>query len=322
MELIKIKERKESYYIWETSIFKYKKPYISVLLVELINNNSKLSINSTDFIVAERTPSDEIYIYTLPILNEDDFKLCFIESLYNIRNQIIVDLKNGSYLNYTITSNYKHYNSLVDLCEVIKVLFDKEITYDLLFICSNKVERDLIQSATNKTFLHNVDVKIFNKDNVDLSVCNHILNNSQYYNLLNIGFAYGLDEDILEKVVSPFEISCYGSTNNKAIGSIIDGEKQSLYKLITTSSEFPISPRPKTIVDHVGYYLANMVENMNISSKNNYDFICSKVILLPYNYYNIESLNVEETKELKTCFLSQFKQAIFESFIQLPKFKK
>lgn len=322
MELIKIKERKESYYIWETSIFKYEKPYISTLLVELINNNSKLSINFTDFFVAEQTPINEIRIYTLPIPNGDDFKLCFIESLYNIRNQIIEDLKNGSYLNYTITSGYKHDGSLEDLCEAIRVLFDKKITHDLLFICSNKAEQYIIQSTIDKTFLHNIDVKIFNKNNVELSICNHILNNSEYYNLLNIGFASGLDEYILEKVVSPFEISCYGTPDNQAIGSIIDDEKQSIYKLITTSSEFPISPRPETIIDHVGYYLANMIENMNISSEKDYNFICSKVILLPYDYYKIESLNNEEIKDLKKEYLSQFKQAIFEAFIQLPKFKE
>lgn len=42
----------------------------------------------------------------------------------------------------------------------------------------------------------------------------------------------------------------------------------------------------------------------------------------PYNYYNIESLNNDEIEDLKTHFLPQFKQAIFEAFIQLPKFKE
>lgn len=326
MEFIKIKERKDEYYIWETAIFQRNVQAVSTVLVELINNNTRLTINSDKFIVAEKTPYDKIRIYTLPIINEDEFKICFLESLYKIRETIIADLKNEYYLSYNLTSSYIHDNSLCNLCEAIRILFDSYVTNNLLFICSNKVEEYLIKAAINKTFLQgilqNTKIEIFNKNNIDLSICNHVLNNSQYGNLLNIGFAYGLDEYILEKVVSPFEISCYGSTNNNAIGSIIDDEKQSIYKLITTSSDFPISPRSETIVDHVGYYLASMVENMNISSEEDYDFICSKVVLLPYNYYNIESLNNEEIEDLKTYFLPQFKQAIFEAFIQLPKFKK
>ena len=100
MKVIRIKERKDQYYIWETSIFEYGKSCVPHIIVELFNNEPNLSIKSNGFITALLTTTGKILIYTLPTVDEDKFKICFLEALDAIRR----DLNN-------ITSN----NTAIDL---------------------------------------------------------------------------------------------------------------------------------------------------------------------------------------------------------------
>lgn len=322
MKIINVIDRKDQYYIWETEIFRSKKSHIADVFVELLNDKRNKLFKHNRFIAASKTPQDSILIYTLPIIDEDKFKLYFLEALYNIKNTLLTDISCYSTNKYDISDSHKNHYSLDDLVKSIIDFFITQIKNNLVFVCSNKMEQHLIYKSINKTFLHDVNIKLFNKDDINLSTCSYILNNSKYKDHLNIGFAYSTEKSVPD-IVFPYKIECYESDNTKKlIKNIVSREKQSLYGLMTSRIDSPKITREGTIVDYVGYYIANTIYNLNESSKETYNIICSRVILSYYIFNLIETSKDIEDENFEEKYLPRIKQAVFETFIQLPKFKE
>lgn len=322
MNIINVIARRDQYYIWETQIFKSKKTYIADVFVELLNDRKNKLFKNNRFIAASKTPQDSVLIYTLPIIDEDKFKLHFLETLYDIKNILITNISCYNTNKYDISDSHRDRHSLDDLVKSIVDFFATQIKDNLVFVCSNKMEQHLIQKSINKTFLHGVDIKLFNKDDINLSTCNYILNNSKYEDHLNIGFAYSTEKSVPD-IVFPYKIECYESDNaKKLIKNIVSREKQSLYGLMTSKIDSPKITEEGTIVDYVGYHIANTVYNLNESSKKIYNIICSRVILSSYIFNLVESSRDIENENFEEKYLPRIKQAVFETFIQLPKFKE
>lgn len=322
MKVIRIKERKDQYYIWETSIFEYGKSCVPHIIVELFNNEPNLSIKSNGFITALLTTTGKILIYTLPTVDEDKFKICFLEALDAIRRDLNNITSNNTTIDYDIPKEYKTNNILRYVVESIVLFFDNIIKYNTILICNNKVEKNLIEKAIDGTFLSSVKVVTFSEHDIDFSTCNYILHNCGCYNILNIGFAYGLDENILNKVVFPKDIFGYGLPVNTRIKQCIDTGNQNITNLGTVTETLPIISPNDTIVDYTGYYIARMASNLNMSSSETYNFICSRIVISPDNYYNIESLTKDKIEILEDEYVDKFKQSIYKSLVQLPMFNE